>query len=564
MTTEEQGTPAEKVEITCPQCSTVSELKGGEHTFCPECDFPLFWADPAKSAVPPAVQSAVVGEEAVHNESAAAGEDDLDAQATDIICRNCALRNPGDRTYCMRCGHELPPPEEWFNPGEPVQVEAEPERPLWRSLVVPFFALIIVAAATLAVLHFGFQVFSSNPSVAITTIQSDDLVTGQIAIVMEGNPPVPVVSYYNAANGSLNVIVCSNPECTSVSTRTTVDTEGMPGQAGMAMAFISGGQVIIYRREATSSLIAVECGSVECDNRTGARGFIAIDEMGDTGYMPVIAVTGGVPVTVYADSEGALRLAYVCRQGCSEADGVINNRSLPGKTAPGAPISLVIPRAGSPYIAYQDPDAGALRLIHCLDVTCESTANSVPVELVSGNFGPQTAMVIDGTTLAPVIAFRDGGDDNNGDLRLLMCGDPDCTPGERGGLAFIDRGARGTADHDVGYDIAMTRGPDGLPIIAYRDETLGELLVAFCTASPCTRDTVVIKTVDNGGEGAGKVKVGYGTSIAVSGDTLVIAYSDADKTKLKVARVDISRLKSEAVIPAASPEPTQSSVEPLP
>ena len=62
------------------------------------------------------------------------------------------------------------------------------------------------------------------------------------------------------------------------------------------------------------------------------------------------------------------------------------------------------------------------------------------------------------------------------------------------------------------------------------------------TGSPCQRTTAIIEVVDDGGTGSDKVKVGYGNSLAITGDTAVIAYLDADRASVRIARIDISRL----------------------
>ena len=48
-----------------------------------------------------------------------------------------------------------------------------------------------------------------------------------IAIGADG---LPVVSYYDATNGSLKVAKCVNAECTGTATITTVDSAGVVGQ----------------------------------------------------------------------------------------------------------------------------------------------------------------------------------------------------------------------------------------------------------------------------------------------------------------------------------------------
>lgn len=280
----------ESTEITCPQCSNITEVTAGVDTFCPTCDYPLFWADPAQSAQRRAVQSAEVGDEGAAGDDDhvhSADEDDLDAEATDIICRKCAFRNSGNRTYCMRCGEELPPPEEWYREGE-THVEAEDEPSLWRSGAFAGISALVVLAGAFLVLHFVFDQIWPNPTSETKVVVSGAEGITNTAVVMVGSPELPAISYYSdsdsgaggGTSSSLNLVLCRNNQCVKRGTAFDIDPEGTPGKNGLAMVRVAGGPLVVYRREETGSLVALECGTIDCKDSLGTRRFFPVDEGG--------------------------------------------------------------------------------------------------------------------------------------------------------------------------------------------------------------------------------------------------------------------------------------------
>ena len=102
-------TPANARRLACPSCGAVWLAYGGPApsartsaaAFCPDCDFPLFWA--------------AAGAEANRRAHAASrrrfpGVDGREALAS-LSCRNCGEPNPPDpHANCLRCGVALTPP----------------------------------------------------------------------------------------------------------------------------------------------------------------------------------------------------------------------------------------------------------------------------------------------------------------------------------------------------------------------------------------------------------------------------------------------------------------------
>ena len=91
-------------------------------------------------------------------------------------------------------------------------------------------------------------------------------------------------------------------------------------------------------------------------------------------------------------------------------------------------------------------------------------------------------------------------------------------------LTTVDSGG------NVGFDISITIGTDGLPVVSYYDSTNGDLKVAKCGNAACSSGNV-LSTVDSG------FNVGRYTSIAIGTDGLpVISYYVVTTQDLKVAK----------------------------
>lgn len=151
--------------IECPGCQVPTDLDRAEaraESFCPRCDYPLFWA---------------VDEEHAVVERAGNGADQLDPtlrrrpgsagrRAPGEPCRACGELNLRRAVFCIRCGTELhppppAPPEPEPAPAPPVPapvVVAEPPRARWPLRPV---AVALAGIIALSGVLFGLEVFAS-------------------------------------------------------------------------------------------------------------------------------------------------------------------------------------------------------------------------------------------------------------------------------------------------------------------------------------------------------------------------------------------------------------------
>lgn len=117
----------------------------------------------------------------------------------------------------------------------------------------------------------------------------------------------------------------------------------------------------------------------------------------------------------------------------------------------------------------------------------------------------------------PIISYRDG---TNGDLKFVRCGNATCSADNK--VEILD------SEGVVGFDTSIAVGIDGFPIISYRDITNSNLKVAHCGTPDCSSGNSIL-TVDDLG------RVGEGTSIAIGSDGLpIISFRDHFTEQLRI------------------------------
>ena len=97
--------------IECPQCHTVhqGDVSGrAAADFCPQCDYPLFFApesaveDGPGDAFVPAAEAATATANVATGPPPAVVDDEEQR-----ICTACLAANPLEAVFCGRCGHAL-------------------------------------------------------------------------------------------------------------------------------------------------------------------------------------------------------------------------------------------------------------------------------------------------------------------------------------------------------------------------------------------------------------------------------------------------------------------------
>jgi hypothetical protein len=134
--------------------------------------------------------------------------------------------------------------------------------------------------------------------------------------------------------------------------------------------------------------------------------------------------------------------------------------------------SLELAAADLPVVSYWDGTNRDLKVARCGNVTC-GAGNSIVTADPGGRVGEYTSLELDGAG-RPVVTYQDY---DEGALSVVRCGSADCS----GGNVFTSPDGDGTA----GQYTALALDAAGNPVIAYYEETSGDLRVMHCSDATC-------------------------------------------------------------------------------
>jgi hypothetical protein len=286
----------------------------------------------------------------------------------------------------------------------------------------------------------------------------------------------PVISDYDSS-GDLRLTRCYDPGCV-VAHSNVVDNGGGDNVGQFTSLRLDGSDVpvISYYDQTAGALRLAHCNDLDC---AGAS-ISTVDDQNDRGQYSSLALdTHGNPVISYYDATShQLVLAH-----CNDVDCV------GGDDAPATPVdtgeagnvgqysSLALAGDGSPVIAYYNATDKDLKLVHCGDQDCSSSESSV---LVAANAGVSLSMTLDAAG-APVISYYDAG---NVALGIARCDDVNCAaPAVNDLLPSLTTPT---------IDTSVAVGSDNVPVVSYIDDSSGSLVamrIVRCTDAACTDST---------------------------------------------------------------------------
>ena len=335
----------------------------------------------------------------------------------------------------------------------------------FRSLT-PSLAAALVTLALITALLVGLGLAAGN------VINSPDA-AGNIgrftSLALDGGGN-PVVSYRDDTNADLKVLHCGNPNCSSGNVISSPDTPGNVGEDTSLALDGSGDPVVSYVDRTNWDLKVLHCGDPNC---TSGNVTTAPDTAGGFYTSLVLDGSGNPVVSYYNATSFDLKVLHCGDPNCTSGN-VITTPDTAGVV--GYYTSLVLDGGGNPVISYFDWTNDDLKVLHCGDPTC-SSGNSITTPDTAGGFYTSLALDSNGH---PVVSYQDG---TNSDLKLLHCGDPNCTSGN----AISSPDTVG----DVGRHTSLALDGSGNPVVSYYDQTGNDLRVVRCGDPNCTSGNVI-------------------------------------------------------------------------
>ena len=182
-------------------------------------------------------------------------------------------------------------------------------------------------------------------------------------------------------------------------------------------------------------------------------------------------------------------------------------------------------------VSYLDFTNLDLKVLHCGDANCTS-GNVITSPDTAGNVGWSTSLALDADG-NPVVSYLDV---TNFDLKLLHCGNPNCSSASpsKGGQGRLSPQGDSILTPDtgglVGDYTSLELDGSGNPVISYYDQTNDDLKVAYCNDPLCSGPNVITAPDTTS-------QVGWHTSLMLQdGGVPVISYFDKTNGDLKVLR----------------------------
>jgi hypothetical protein len=330
-----------------------------------------------------------------------------------------------------------------------------------------------------------------------------------LALDTEGRP---VISYSDQTGGDLKVLRCATPRCTGDDSTVLADTDA--GGATSMVLDASGNPVISYYDWTNDDLRVMDCSDVNCSGGTAN----SPDTIGDVGQHSSITLdASGYPVVSYWDADTEdLKVLHCNDPAC---DGAGESITAPDTFAStGSHSSIELDASGFPVISYFYGGTADLRVMHCNDANCAGNNESIATPDTGGSVGVATSLELDASGF-PVVSYWDA---TNGALKLLHCGDADCTLGNSITSPATGEGTGALQSTSLKLDGA------GDPRIAFYGITTADLKIVDCDDPNCSGLGDVVRTLDSAGD------VGQFVSMQISGINPVMSYHDNTNGDLKV------------------------------
>jgi hypothetical protein len=341
--------------------------------------------------------------------------------------------------------------------------------------------LSLMMAGLVLALVFGFDTrtgHSTPPNSLTTPDRGADL--GLYTGMGLDSRGFPIITYFDATHTNLKLLNCGDANCASGNTITVPFPSGNLGEHGVMELDSSGFPVAAYVDFNDGLMKLLHCGDASCSSGNS----ITVPDPSPNGLIPssLKLDSGGRPVISILDTANQDLKVVHCGDADCSAGNVISTPDSDGSLALNG-AGLALDSSDRPVVAYSDDTHGDLKILHCGDANCTSE-NSITSPDTAGTVGESPDVALDANGF-PVVAYYD---QTNADLKILHCGDANCTAANS--ITAPD------TDGEVGSRPALTLDANGFPVVAYFDQTNHAQKLLHCGDENCSSGNHV-KTVDS-------------------------------------------------------------------
>ncbi len=299
---------------------------------------------------------------------------------------------------------------------------------------------------------------------------------GQYPSIVTDSLGYPVISYYTVGSG-IKVIHCGNANCSSGNTSNVIEAAATTNTFTSIKLDSLGYPVIAYYDNALGDLKLAHCTDVNCatpvtpttvDNSSAAIGAYPSLELDSSGF----------PVISYQDVTNLnLMLAHCGNATCSAGNTITTTEST-GQT--GYYTSMELDSNGYPVIAYYYNNAFNLQIMHCNDVNCAGANENINTAFQDFDGGNNWMTLKLNNSGYPVILHTSLGYHTQ---ILTTCNDVNCA-GDDETHNYIREDV-----HNISHS-SLALDSSGFPVIVTRSGSLDISLTRPGTATYSNTNTV--------------------------------------------------------------------------
>lgn len=339
------------------------------------------------------------------------------------------------------------------------------------------------------------------------------LAGSQPMAVTVGTDGMPIVVYWDEADGDVTVVHCTSRSCSSTDSAVDIDTTSSNRSDVAIMIGSDGLPFIVYFDADDFDTTAVHCSSKTCATSTLTD--IDNNSSGFSGGYSVIVGTDGFPIISYFDGDGGnnVMLNHCTNASCTSSSTAVEVDSDVGSSI--VTTSMVMNIGGMPMIAYGDATDQDVTIVLCTTSTCSTVG--APTDIDSTVDNPATLSLTVNALGNPMLAYYDSTDS---DLTVYFCVTYDCANGSSSG----DIDTTATAG-----SVTIAINPiNKLPVILYGDSSDSIVHMVTCQSNTCNDTFPNVTTVYSAGIFGGDMTFGS------DGNPLLL-YSDpaTDTVKLQ-------------------------------